>query len=178
MLSQGLQVLIRDNGQRESVENLKISDLIFDPVEKQYVEIIDILAREICLEASSSPLNPVTIKAGSVLPGRPSQDLLVSPAQTIVFPKIYGTAKYPIITRLAASSFAENAKDSQTAEPNRIKYFALFTENSQLMEVSGVFLETYRACIFSERDDPPSSKALWENLKSNTINAPEKVEVE
>lgn len=89
MLVKGTKIPVREEGQRLAVENLQISDLVFDPFADKSCEIVDILARSVALDPSprgvtKHPLQPVLLRRDALGQDRPSEGVLVSPSQGIL----------------------------------------------------------------------------------------------
>lgn len=145
-------VLVRESGVRKPVESLIISDLVYDSWAGKYVEIVDILSRTIELDsAKNEPLFPVCIKQGSIATDRPSRDLLVSPSQVIFYVRCSekGRSTSPLLEKGVARAIADRQKATvRKGLLKEITYFALFTEEKQSLDVSGVLLSTYNSNIY------------------------------
>lgn len=89
MLASGSKVLIRESGAKKPVDELMISDLVFNPWSRKYVEIVDILSRTVDLANMGTgdphPLYPVQLKADSIAKGRPDRPLLMSTYDQSIF---------------------------------------------------------------------------------------------
>lgn len=156
MLTQGSMVLIREDGTRKPVEQLQISDLVFDPWADEYVEIVDILSRKVEFDGEmqpwSNPLYPVTLKSGCIAKSRPTTDLLVSPSQPVRHvEKLAQPGSLPILKKSRAQVLA--CDPQRQANPRIVQdvtYYAVFTQQQRTLDVSGVLLSTFSADVYGE----------------------------
>lgn len=158
-------MFIRENGAQKSVDELMISDLVFDPLAGKYVEIVDILSRTIMLERGNEkhPLHPVQLRAGCISKGRPTRDLLVSPSQVICHVVHSSNGALPFVQKSMASSIAGGILEGGEASCIReITYFAIFTDQSHTLGVSGILASSYEQNIF-EAD--PTASGISYNVK-------------
>ena len=152
MLTSGSLVQVDKNGARKRVEDLIISDLVFNPWSGRYVEIIDILSRGIELDAteiSRCPVRPVIVPKGAVSANRPAQDICVSPGQGF-FIAVPGMNGKPA---KLAEVMARDLPGISLAEVKRneilsVKYFAIFTGDAEFMDVSGMLVSTFTPEVF------------------------------
>lgn len=162
MLTSGTMVLVRENGSRKAVQDLMISDLVYDPWAGQYVEIVDILSRELDLAAHAfaggHPLAPVKIAKGTVTSTRPTEDVYVSPAQPILRIDRSDSSHPPALRKVCSRNLAPALDTTSCAPcPPRITYHALFTEREQTIDVSGVLMSTYSASVFPDEEQRQST---------------------
>lgn len=153
MLVKGTRVLVREEGQRLAVENLMISDLVFDPFADNYFEIVDILARSVILDPpphgqTKHKLQPVRLRRDALGQGRPSNTILVSPSQGILTVSKDDKGDIPSTQLVTASSISDSATSSGRSSVTKCKYFALFTEKPQYLDVSGLLLTTYSNDVY------------------------------
>lgn len=154
MLTKGNRVLIREDGTRKPIEELLISDLVFDPWGDKYIEIVDILSRTIDLngagEGGTHPLHPVMIKAGAMVGSRPREDLMVSPSQGIYYMVRSSDWRAPLVLRKGPASSIGVPFENKKVSLNTITYFAIFTEREQILDVSGVLLTTLSHSVYDD----------------------------
>lgn len=151
MLTSGSMVLIREGGARKPVDELVISDLVFDPWAQKYVEIVDILSRKVELEGDPDkhPLYPIQLRVGSVATGRPHENLLVSPSQVICCIECSSKAsEMPVFQKYMASSLLNISEVKYNLHLKEVTYFAIFTEKKQIIDVSGIMLSTFCQDVF------------------------------
>lgn len=154
MLISGNKVLIRENGTQKLVDDLMISDLVYDPWAQKYIEIVDILSRTVDLysieEAGMHPLHPIVLEAGSIAKSRPREDLLLSPSQVIYHVVRSPNLNETPLLRKSKASLIGSPLEKKGKALKAATYFAIFTEVEQTMEVSGVLLKTYSSNIYED----------------------------
>ena len=160
MLTEGSMVLIREDGTRKPVEQLQISDLVFDPWADEYVEIVDILSRKVEFDGQAqpwrNPLYPVTLKSGCVAKSRPSTDLLVSPSQPVRHvERLAQPGSLPILKKSQAKVLALNPlSDAHPSKIRDVTYYALFTQQARTLDVSGILLSTFCVDVYGDDTAP------------------------
>ena len=174
MLTKGSKILIREDGQRANVEALQISDLVFDPLKDQYVEIVDILRRKVLFskyeKPQDHPLYPSLIRHGSVSTNRPNCDLLTSPNQPILATFKSGeSGGYPELTKVRAREFVSRSERRQ-ANVEEIEYFAVFTNNPQTFDVSGVLVSGYSSDVYEQSPSDSRQVQFAKKTRSQSIN--------
>lgn len=154
MLVQGTSILVREAGQRQAVENLKISDLIFDPFAGKYCEIVDILARSISFgqrdgKPCTHPLQPIAIPRDFFGRGRPFKAVSLSPSQGVFLISKDETSKFYRSQVETVSSFEHSSGAKERDDVTVCKYFALFTDQPSYLDAEGLILTTYSYDVYS-----------------------------
>lgn len=153
MINKGSLVRVHKDGERRRVEDISISDFVFDPFTDEYCEIVDILSREVTYPTGRDhPLYPVEVHAGAVGPGRPDRTVWVSPSQPLYYvQKGAGRRQIPELQRNLARAVVPIYQNwAQKNQFTSITYFALFTENRRTLDVSGLWLSSYSSDLYYE----------------------------
>jgi hypothetical protein len=152
MIGEGMPVQIRRCGTSTPVEKLTIGDLVYDPMNDNYHELIDILSRNVSADHGQG----VCIRAGIFRPGIPSRDINVSLEQCI------------------GVSISDNSRSSARIEfrpahtigskfSSANRFYVLFPERSCCISVAGVILHLFDLTALIKGAPaplrPPSSSA-------------------
>ena len=154
MLVQGAMILMREEGHRLAVEDLKIGGFVFDPFADKYCEIIDILARSVVLEPppegqNKHPLCPVQLRPDILGLGRPTEPVWLSPSQGILTASKEKPGRTPVTELVTASRYASGHTSREQCSMAECKYFAIFTEKPQYLDVSGLLITTFTDEVYN-----------------------------
>lgn len=123
------------------VQDLRIADLVYNPLTQTCDEIADILSREVLPNSpEAGSIWPKVIPAGSIAPERPRRDLAVSPAQILM-------TLQPSSTDQPVPSVVEVRADSLDAVPmtdtGPVRYYAIFFDQPRYLDASGVLARAF-----------------------------------
>lgn len=137
------------------VQDLRIADRIFNPFTRDHDEIVDILSRTVVPGSrAAASLWPKVIPAGSLAPGRPRRDLILSPAQIVMTLRpaapLPGAAQGGGLSDMAPPSVpavVERRVDTLTniakAADKPVRYFAIFFDFPRFLDTSGVLTRAF-----------------------------------
>lgn len=128
------------------VQDLRVSDCIFNPFTGTCDQIVDILTQEIGPDSQQAAgLWPKVIPAGSLAPGRPRRDLILSPAQVVMTVRAPASASgatspsVPVAMEIRVDALTTIAK----AADRPIRYFAIFFDDPRFLDTSGVLTRAF-----------------------------------
>lgn len=149
MLISGNRILVRADGTERDIIDLSISDLIFDPIASKYVEISDILGREIELDGDlQKSFVPVAFEKDSIELGMPSRWTQVTPQQNILLPQTERRDGFYRFKQKEARFLSDySSKKGPAADPH-IKLFAIFCDEQQYAKVDGMIVPLFSAEVF------------------------------
>lgn len=142
MLTSGTKIQIRASGAQVCVDDLAIADLIYDPFQDAYCEVVDILQRTTFIDSSiggstSYKLRPVVIRAGAIGNKMPKNDITVSQAQC-VFKAMKPMSKYMEVDFTAASMLVQSGTAELVRGKTKVIYFVIFTEQEAAIVANGL----------------------------------------
>ena len=112
MLTSGTKIQIRADGAQIRVDDLAIADLIYDPFQDAYCEVVDIwsgphLLTILLAAAPAISCGPFVIRAGAIGDRMPKSDITVSQAQCVL-KTINPTSRYMVADFTAASTLVQS----------------------------------------------------------------------
>lgn len=152
MFTSGTQIQIRESGTTILVDELEISDLVYDPLKRNYQEIVDILKRTIKIATNGyHPLRPIQVRAGSAGAGQPSRDLVISPSQCVL--DVFGDQSgHRAIEFILASSLVQRGQAKTLIDLQEVTYFAIFTHNKSIISTEGMLALTYSPAVLESEE--------------------------
>lgn len=139
MIVAGTQVTVSADGHERPVQDLCIADRVFDPMSGTCDEIVDILARRVCLR-SARLHRPLALLPDALAPGRPRHRVELSPAQVVMLPvgsQDGGWRKH------IAESLASGMAEATPGLAGEVSYFAIFFDRPRYLDVSGIMMRAY-----------------------------------
>ena len=123
------------------VQDLRIADLVYNPLTRSCDEIADILSREIQPGSTEArTIWPKVIPAGSIAPMRPRRDLAVSPGQILMTLRPPATDS-PVAGVVEVRADSLNAGEMKETRP--IRYFAIFFDHPRYLDAGGVLARAF-----------------------------------
>lgn len=161
MLTSGTKIQIRADGTQLRVDDLAIADLIYDPFQDTYCEVVDILRRTTFIDtgiggSTSQRLRPVVIRASAIGDQVPKTDIIISQAQCVL-KTINRTSERLAADFAAASTLVQSGNAELVRGKTKVTYFAIFTEQGATIVADGL---PVLSTASSEMDWSPKPAAL------------------
>lgn len=142
MLTSGTKIQIRANGAQICVDDLAIADMIYDPFQGAYCEVVDLLQRTTFVDndiddSTGHKLRPVVIRAGAIGDQMPKNDITVSQAQCVLR-AMKPTSKYVKADFTAASMLVQSGAAELVRGRAKVTYFVIFTEQGATIVADGL----------------------------------------
>lgn len=149
MLISGNKILAREDGTERNVTDLSISDLIFDPILSKYVEISDILAREIELIGDIQKyFAPIAFEKDSFELGMPSRWTQVTPQQHILLPQTEKRDGFSRFRQTEARFLNDYSTRIEPSLGSQIKLFAIFCDEQRYAKVDGMIVPLFSPDVY------------------------------
>jgi hypothetical protein len=154
MLTGQTRVQIRAEGGSIAIEDLKISDLVYNPLTQEYVEIIDILHRRLMTrEGGGEHLlhsnGPIEIPEGAISSGRPAAPLVVSSRQMICLARKFQERHPPRLECVPAQEVPGAIDRSEAVVCGAVDYYAIFFETPQIIVANKALVQAYDPSVFA-----------------------------
>lgn len=142
MLTSGTKIQIRADGTQICVDDLAIADLIYDPFQDTYCEVVDILRRTTFIDtgiggSTSQRLRPIVIRAGAIGDQMPKNDITISQAQRVL-KTINRNSECITANFTAASTLVQSGNAELVKGKTKVTFFAIFTEQGATIIADGL----------------------------------------
>ncbi len=141
MIAEKTSVCIQRNGGCVEIQNLSVSDLVYDHVSGMSDRIVRILKKTVSLNNRElSAYFPIVLSVGQVMDGRPTSTTLVSPRQQILMPDRNQPVDQP---RKTSMYLAEDISTDILTGVDHIVYYAIFFQRNRFILANGVMMASY-----------------------------------
>jgi hypothetical protein len=139
MIIEDTLITVNSDGAERRIQDLCIADRVFDPISGRTDEVIDILARRIWMQTSST-MRPMTLAVDALAPGRPRNTVAMSPSQVVMVPmaSAEGGWRKHVVENLVSSM-----PQAVCGTSGCFLYFAVFFERPRYLDVSGIITRAY-----------------------------------
>jgi hypothetical protein len=153
IVGQGMEAVATLGG-RKRIEDLAVGDAIVDALTGHVGQVTDVLSREVSFQAGQVQLfpglHPVRIARDAFGPGRPAQDVLVSPGQEVLIAEPPSARRrVAALRQVAVSDLVGQPGVARIADPAPCRYFAIFTEGCTVLDVAGLAVVAFAPAAFA-----------------------------
>lgn len=155
MITQESAIQIDEDGTTLPIQELSISNLIYDPKMRQQVEISDLLSRECIpgIEGYPTEMAPIYFPKHCFSDKIPTIGTWLSPYQPVLAdPNPRATAGN--LTECSALELWKEAGAIKIRDENALVYYAVFCDRPQWMVVNGLPVKTFDPSVFEVRTAP------------------------
>ena len=148
MFAESCFVLVRADDVYRRIEDIGVGDYVFDPLAQTYCRIVDAVSRVVSFgsidNVSQDPLYPVKLDVNAFGAERIGRSVLVSPSQGVLLRReVAFEREQPSLEYVTARELLKTSSCATQPKLNSVRYFALFTQHEQTLNISGFLMPTF-----------------------------------
>lgn len=161
MLAHNCAVLTNEFGVYKLIQDLVVGEYVFNPLTDEYVAITEILSTRVDLMEGFTdgghPLCPILFEVGALSRCGPHKKVRTSPDQGVMVAMSSNEPRHAAAVSCVSAKALVRKRPGVSRQISRktVDYYAIFTEEDQLLDVGGLLLQTLKRDIPEAVNVPP-----------------------